>query len=176
MPEAFSTLGIAAMYVAVRMGTAISPAAVNVRRNASAVIASTERSQALFGDKANAISQVWSIVKEHATENWNEDAAQPVDELAGRNATEFVRLLPPDFPMPEFSADPDGAISLDWIESRHRLLSVSVGADNRLPYAWLDGANRGHAVAVFDGQQIPDRLLAEIRKLKANGDTAVRST
>ena len=75
MPEAFSTLGIAAMYVAVRMGTAISPAAVNVRRNASAVIASTERSQALFGDKANAISQVWSIVKEHATENWNEDAA-----------------------------------------------------------------------------------------------------
>ena len=57
-----------------------------------------------------------------------------------------------------------------------RLLSVSVGADNRLPYAWLDGANRGHAVAVFDGQQIPDRLLAEIRKLKANGDTAVRST
>src|SRR5437763_10501754 len=99
MSEAFSTLELAAMYVAVRMGTAISPAAVNVRKNASAIIVSTERSQALFGDKANAISQVWSIVREHAVENWNEDAAQPVDEVAGRNATEFVRLLPPDLPL-----------------------------------------------------------------------------
>lgn len=164
------------MYVAVRMRSAVSEAAGNVRENVCAVIASAERSQALFGDKANAISQVWSLVNEHGVENWNEDSAQPVNELAARNATELVRLLPADIPMPEFSAEPDGAISLDWIESRHRLLSVSIGTTNRFPYAWLDGSNRGHAVAVFDGQQIPDRVLAEIRKLKANGDSAVRSS
>ena len=162
------------MYVAVRMRSAVSEAAGNVRQHASAVIASAERSHALFGAKAKAISEVWSLVNEHAVDNWNEDSAQPINEVAGHNATELVRLLPADISMPEFSAEPDGAISLDWIESRHRLLSVSIGTSNRLPYAWLDGSNRGHAVAVFDGQQIPDRILAEIRKLKTNVDTAVR--
>lgn len=176
MPEAFSTVGLAAIYVVARMGSAISPAARDVRRNACAVVASAERSRALFGDKADAISQILAIVLEHAEENWDNEGASAVDEVAAHNAVEFLRALPADVALPEFSPEPDGAISLDWMESRNRLFSVSIGTTNRLPYAWLDGADRGHAVAVFDGEQIPERMLAEILKLHLNGPPSVRSS
>ena len=61
--------------------------------------------------------------------------------------------------MPEFAPEPDGAISLDWIQSRHRLFTLSISASNRLAYAWLDGTDKGHGVARFDGRTIPRRVL-----------------
>lgn len=175
MPEAFS-IGLLALYGAARIGSAVSPAAGEVRKNASAVVASAERSRVLFGDKADAMSRLWGMVIEHLEDNWNNDDALPIDPFAAQNAVEFLRALPGDVSLPEFAPEPDGAISLDWMESRNCLLSVSVGATNRLAYAWLDGADRGHAVAVFDRQQIPERLLIEIRKLQPNGLSTVRTS
>ena len=163
------------MYAAARLGRAVSPAAQEVRKNASAVVASTERSRALFGEKADAISRLWSMVMEHLENNWDNDDALPTDQIAALKAVEFIRALPTDVALPEFSPEPDGAISLDWMESRNRLVSISIGRTNRLAYAWLDGADRGHAVAVFDGHAIPERMLTEIRKLGQNAPSAVGS-
>ena len=67
--------------------------------------------------------------------------------------------MPDNLPLPEFAPEPDGAISLDWIQSRNCFLSLSIGAGNRLSYAWLDGTNRGYAVERFDGQSIPKRII-----------------
>ena len=78
-------------------------------------------------------------------------------------------------PLPEFAPEPDGAISLDWIRSRHRLFSLSIGSTNRLAYSWLDGAHRGHAVAQFDGTKIPVRILQGIESIMNHGNSSLRA-
>jgi hypothetical protein len=87
-------------------------------------------------------------------------AIDPLTVLMGRR---FLRLLPESVPLPEFAPEPDGFISLDWIRSPNRLFSLSIGRSNRLAYAWLDGADRGHGVARFDGQNVPARVLEGIK-------------
>ena len=71
--------------------------------------------------------------------------------------------------LPEFSPEPDGSISLDWIMSRTRVFSISVSPRDRLAYAWLDGSDRGHGVATFDRSMIPQRILDGIDEVVAHG-------
>lgn len=175
MPEAFSTLGILALYAAARASTAVSPTAQTLRKNAYAVVASAERSRALFGDKSDAISAVWQVAADQSTEDWDGTGGAAVDALAACNAVEFLRALPAGTPLPEVSPEPDGCISLDWIESRNRLFSLSIGSNRRLPYAWLDGTDRGHGVATFDGEEVPPRILEEIRKIRFDAAPAIRT-
>ena len=74
-------------------------------------------------------------------------------------AERFLRAIPVDWPLPEVTTDPDGAISLDWIASLDRVFTVSVGQGNRLAFAWIDGEKSGCGVEVFDGQSTPQRIL-----------------
>ena len=97
------------------------------------------------------------------------ELAEPVSRRAAELAADFIRALPEDVPLPEYASEPDGSISLDWIQSRHRLFSLSIGEGSRLPYAWLDGADVGHAVAFFDGETVPPRILEGIRRI-INGE------
>ena len=48
-------------------------------------------------------------------------------------SVEFIRALLDDLPLPEFAPEPDGSISPDWIQSRNRLFSISVGSTHRWP-------------------------------------------
>ncbi len=41
--------------------------------------------------------------------------------------------------------------------------SLSTGHGHRLAYAWLDGFGKGHAVAHFDGQNVPPRVLETMK-------------
>lgn len=77
---------------------------------------------------------------------------------------ERIESLPDDVPLPEFSIEPDGCVSLDWMPAAYRTLTVSVGVSDRLPYAWVDGTDREHAVARLMDGQLPLRILAEIRR------------
>lgn len=90
-------------------------------------------------------------------------------------AEAFLRALPDGLPMPEFASEPDGSISLDWIQSRTRVLSLSVGRGDRLAYAWIDGADRGHGAARFDGSSVPARILEEISALTAHATATLRA-
>lgn len=151
-------------------GSAISSAAKEVNRAAIAIVASMEQSQALFGAKSEAISRLMALADEYAMDETI--AIQPRTILT---AECFLRALPNFLPLPEFSVEPDGAISLDWIESRNRLFSLSVGANNRLAYAWLDGTDKGHGVARFDGQQIPIRVIDGIIAITKNENASFRA-
>ena len=111
-----------------------------------------------------AISRIWALLNECAEEDWDGDGAQPISELAAAQAADLIRALPENLPLPDIAPEPDGAISLDWIQSRSRLFTLSVGESHRLPYAWLDGTDRGHAVARFDGETVPPRILEGIRR------------
>jgi len=72
------------------------------------------------------------------------------------------------------SPEPDGSLSLDWIRSRERLFSVSVGTTNRLAYAWLNGTKSGHGTADFDGETIPRRIMEGIVAVVARYAKVVR--
>lgn len=167
-------MGYAALNAVARPGrSAISSEAQAVQKAATAVVELAQRSQALFGAKALAIAQIWALADECCELGWDGSDASPLDHLAVTSAEDFIRALPDGVPLPEFSPEPDGSISLDWIQSRHRLFSVSVGATNRLAYAWLDGADRGHAVARFDGETVPPRILEGIERIINRGNPTV---
>lgn len=166
-------LGYASVNAYARIGSAVSPEASALREAATAVINNAERSEVLFGKKATALSCLHALTKECSENDWDGAGALPIDLAAVSSAADFIRALPEALPLPEFSVDPDGAVSLDWIESKTYLFSVSIGATNRLAFAWLDGSDRGHGVAKFTGDQVPQRILEGIRGIVGHGNAAV---
>ena len=141
------------------LGNAVSREAQGIDKELTAMNDAKERSQALFGAKAAAISQLNQLAEECKEEDWDGDGASATDEQAVFFTENFVRVLPDSIPLPEFAPEPDGSISLDWIQDRNHIFSISIGPSNRLAYAWMDGTNRGHAVENFGGQRIPPRVL-----------------
>lgn len=123
--------------------------------------------------KAAAIAQIGALAKECSEPDWDGEDARPLDRLAALLAAIFIRALPDDIALPEFAPQPDGSISLDWIQSRNRLFTLSAGATDRLAYAWLDGTDKGHAVARFDGEHVPSRVLEGIRGITNGGNGAL---
>lgn len=181
MPEPVSTtvgiccLGYAALNAYVRPGSAVSSEAQSISRAAVAVMQAAERSQALFGGKTAAISQLLALAYECERPGWDGDESCGIARMAVVEAQDFLRAMPNDLPLPEFAPEPDGSVSLDWIQSQHRLFSLSIGGNGRLAYAWLDGSDRGHGVARFDRSGIPPRLLAGIRSITNHGDASLRA-
>jgi hypothetical protein len=167
MYQSIPTLGViagfAAMWASANDGNAVSPEAQAVRAQAASVVKVLQQSQALFGPKAEAISQLMALAA-------GEQIANPISVLL---AEQFVRVLPNAIPLPEFSIDPDGSISLDWIKARNQIFSLSVGANSRLAFAWLDGTDKGHAVARFDGQRVPERVIEGITSIATNGNASL---
>ena len=156
-------LGVAALYALARPGSAISSEASAVRTRAEEIVDRVERSDALFGGKTVVISALWRIAQSHTDAGWDGGEAAPVDRRAILRAVAFIRALPDECDAPEVGVDPDGAISLDWLPSRHRMLSLSIAAgSDRIAYAWVDGTDRGHAVAKFDRDIVPVRLMQAI--------------
>ncbi len=159
-------LGVAALYALSRPGSAVSPEARAVQACAVALVDRVERSDALFGSKTAVISELWGLVRSHAELGWDGGEALPADRQAIVRASAFIRALPDDVELPEVGVDPDGAVTLDWMVSRQRMLSISIaGNSDRLAYAWLDGTDRGSAVAKFDHDSVPNRLMQAIRAL-----------
>lgn len=167
--------GYAALNVYARGGSAISFEAQAAQKAATAVVESAERSQALFGEKAAAISQLRALANECAEQDWDGNEASAIDPLAVFMAEGFVRAMPDSLPLPEFAPEPDGSISLDWIQSRNRLFSLSVGTNHRLAYAWVDGADKGHGVARFDGERLPRRVIEGICEIMNHGNATIGS-
>ena len=155
-------------------GSAISAEAGNVSCAVETVIRAVENSQTLFGIKSAAIAQLKNLADECADSDWDGAGADPVDAATVQNVENFLRALPDTIPMPEFAPDPDGSVSLDWIVSRHQMFSLSIGPTNRLAYAWLDGTDKGHAVAYFDEHNIPVRILDGIQATLVSNNAIVR--
>jgi hypothetical protein len=179
MPEPISialslSLGYAVLYGYGRSNTAISSEAETAKKAVAELLESKERSQSLFGKKALAISTLREMASKFSEDDWDGYGAEAIDPLSVWNAEEFIRTLPDNLPMPEFSTEPDGSVSLDWIRSRNQMFSVSVGTSNRLAYAWLDGTERGHSVVNFDGNNIPQRILTDLNSLLNYGQVTLR--
>lgn len=154
-----------ALHLATGSRSAVSREADDVRRSAYAIVESAERSFAQFGPKNGVISAIHSVASECAADGWDGEDGAGIAPIVVSQAIAFVRSLPAGGPLPEVASEPDGSISFDWIASRTRVVSVSVGTTNRLAFAWIDGTDRGHGVARFDGDSIPARILESIREI-----------
>lgn len=177
MPEPLSAttlticlVGYAALAPYAQASSAVSSEARLVQEAATAVVQSAERSEALFGPKAEAIFRLHALARECAFEGWDGDGGCPIQPLALRRAESFLRALPDAIPIPDFAPEPDGCLSLDWIQSRTRLFTLSVGPTHRLAYAWLDGTDKGHGVASFGGGAVPRRILDGISAILPQND------
>jgi hypothetical protein len=180
MPEPLSTLslgllfGYGALQAAARSSNAVSAEARDLDKSRVALVESTEKSLALFGNKAVALSQLYKLESECAEAGWDGHDGQPIQDLAVLWAAEFIRALPDGIPLPEFTVDPDGAVSLDWVQSRTRLFTLSIGSNSRVALAWVDGINKGHAVERFDGQSVPWLVIDRIKEIMNCGDARLR--
>jgi len=117
-----------------------------------------------FGDgKRNLVSEIMEMVEECSLQDWDGNDAAPIDFHTLDLTKDFIFALPDELPIPEAAPEPDGSISLDWIWSKNRTLSLSIGKTDKLAYAWLDGTDQGYAVARFDGKNIPKRIIDSIR-------------
>jgi hypothetical protein len=170
-----SLSGQIALQALVGGDSAVSLEADTVHRAATKVAELAERSLALFGAKSVALSQLATMAADCAEKGWDGNAALAIDPIALLSTRRFIRALPENLPLPEFSPEPDGSISLDWIRSRTRLFSLSVGRSDRLAYAWLDGTDKGHGVARFDGQNVPPRVLEAIEAIVGQGHAGLRA-
>lgn len=155
-----------------RRRSAVSDAARSIRTAARRVGARAEKSHALFGSKADAISDIHALVHERAEAVSDGEDVRPIAPGAVLLAEDFIRALPRGFPLPGFAPEPDGSIGMDWYRARNHVFSLSVGTDDRLAYAWLDGTDRGHAVSRFDGERVPSRILAGIATIMKLGNAS----
>jgi hypothetical protein len=177
MPEPVSTAVAGytlALYLATRTSSAVSREAAAVRDAASAIVASRERSLALFGAKSAVIERIDKLALECASDGWDGEEGLCISPDVIDRAVSFVRAFPDGLSLPDAAPEPDGSISFDWIVARTRMFSVSIGATNRLAFAWIDGTDRGHGVARFDGDTVPARILGGIRDLTDERATALR--
>lgn len=105
-----------------------------------------------------------SAFAEASVDNWDGHNSAAADVGSFERVTEFVDLIPDGYAAPDFSVDPDGEISIDWVVSRSRILSISVGADGSLNFAGVLGRRRMKGVEYFD-TEIPENILAAMRRI-----------
>jgi hypothetical protein len=67
------------------------------------------------------------------------------------NAGDFLASLPPGFRCPEFATGPVGDIAMDWMASRTRMVSISIGESKLVPIAWGRDGKTGFDISEFVG-------------------------
>lgn len=148
-----------------RSTSAVSHEASVVCTAASLVLQSRASSQSLFRAKSAALSDLAATVDDVFVDS----EQMPVAEATYEIAEQLLLALPDDLPVPEIGVDPDGAVSLTWFATRHRIFSVSVDEIERIAFAWLDGSDKGHGVERFRPPVLPNRFLVMLRSIVSDG-------
>lgn len=146
-----------------RRDTAMSSEAREVHRTSLTVRDYEEASIALFGRKASALNRLHEVLSECSESDWDGYGAEAYSPDAAFRAEQLIRSLPDQALDVEFGVEPDGTISFDWDLTNVRNFSLIVGESDRIAYAWIDGTDRGHAVARMASGNLPDRILNELQ-------------
>jgi hypothetical protein len=109
----------------------------------------------------DSIFEVWQA----ADEAWKVgEGEQTIPEEVMEAACRLVQALPLGCQLPSVTGEPDGHISFEWYRNPRRLLTVSVGADNRLHWAALIGSEDPRGSCRF-ADRIPKSLLYYIARV-----------
>lgn len=144
---------------------AVSAPGQVLERAYSEFLSDQEESIALFGKKAQALSELAEVADEASEDDWDGYGALPLLPEGVELAKAFIRALPEGVAMPAPCPEPDGEVALEWYGGKTRILSVSFGKGDRLAYAYLNGTNRSKGVQQFDGGVVDSLLLELIEKM-----------
>lgn len=180
MPELVSTaIGLGLSFYPIVQSTqrrfsAVSREAVEVHQTIRAVADLVEESEALFGAKKHVLSELVEVFNESKEIAAEDEDVDPVSEATFTIAADVIRALPEGLALPEIASEDDGSISLDWMPSKSRILSLSINENSRLVGAWFNNGARGRVIAPFDGGQFPEEVSSLIRIIAGN-DTHLRA-
>ena len=114
------------------------------------------------------------IANECKQKDWDGYGATPVHIDTIATVAEFMRLLPANVTMPEFCAEPDGAISIDWFLDNSNMLSLSIGGSHtphNIAFVWkLKGGHLLCGSKEFNGKEIPPTILQLIQDKTTNDE------
>ena len=167
-------LATAALKSSAGTSTAYSRLARDMDARVALMLLAGENSELLAGNLAGAMDEIMNIAENCGTNNWDGYDAMPVSNAAINNTIAFVQALLEVLPMPEFSAEPDGSICLDWAVDRYAVFSISIGHNNRISYAWINGTDKGHGVARFDGSTIPVMIKSGVMSIMENAHNGIK--
>ena len=103
-----------------------------------------QKSNALGFVAKGVFQQLDEVFKECSTPGWDGEEAKPISGEVLGYAKKFLYSFPLGIEAPEISAEPDGAITLEWYRSPSRVLSISINPDGWIYYAAIIGASRRH--------------------------------
>ena len=150
---------------------AVSDEATQVIESLRKIDRAQQGAQTLSGRFSEATSRLYAAIDALVIDD--EQAAVPFGAV--QNALCVMRALPNVLPFPDIAIDPDGAISLDWMPTRLRMFSISVSDSDRLAYAWLNGADRGHGVVSLVDGQLPGSLWLQLAETVDDAATSLRA-
>lgn len=112
-----------------------------------------------------ALSEVENLSEELSNENWDGYGATPISRDSAVEVQRFLKLLPPQIPMPEILPEPDGHIGLEWELDHDCWLILSFSGDGKIHYAGKFGGGvrtKGSEQFFF---ALPGEIKAKIYRL-----------
>lgn len=150
------------------MSASASETAVFVAQQRRNSLELLQESNALGFVAKGAFQQLDEVFKECSTAGWDGEEAKPISGEVLGYAKIFLNSFPLGIEAPEISAEPDGAITLEWYRSPSRVLSISINPDGWIYYAAIIGASRRHG-ADFSLIGISDDLVNLISQIIKDG-------
>ena len=115
--------------------------------------------------RERALQSLKGIFDTHRQQGWDGYGALPISEDAYLEACRLIQLLPGDIEVPEFSADPRGAISFEWYRGPGWVFTLTTKGAGMVVYAGLMGeGNRAYGTQKFS-ESIPKVILQHIRRV-----------
>jgi len=113
-----------------------------------------------------ALQELAQVAQECSSSGWDGREAIAIKPGSVRSASEFLKGLPPDQPVPTIGAEPDGHITLEWHQDARRTLSISIASGPEIHYAALLGDRKAFGQELFLGE-VPQLILELIQKIYA---------
>ena len=104
------------------------------------------------------------VYQECQLENWDGYGALPVSNDTHTFAKNFLKVLPLGIKMPSIGAEPDGHLTLEWYQSVHQILSLSISPDGIIHYAALLGGSSEYGSEPFTGK-VSGTILNLIKRI-----------
>lgn len=128
-------------------------------------VSNSARGTISLGDRRDkALVALLRVYKDARADDWAGQGSLGITVKTFYNAFRFINALPLNVPIPEINAEPDGHVAFEWRHAPYRVISVSVGEKNELPYAALVAENRISGRAIFR-DALPDVISESIKRV-----------
>ncbi len=162
---AFKNSGSGSIWNFDQSGEGISEYAEQISNLLKIIRADVKEDNASFGFSVNeALSELNEIALDASIDDWDGYGAKGINAESYLGAKKFINRLPLDVEIPEISVHPDGEVAFDWYKKKGFMLTISIGSDDELAYAYRFGLRKNYGKEYY-GDAIPESILAKIKEL-----------